>query len=329
MAARSIGADKRGFALPLVLGMIAVLALAMIAALSALASLRNETKESLAGIEFDRAAVTAEARVEFLMLTEPLGPKGVRIGGVRDSGPNDRGNTDATTLLYADDRSYRWRENGDAPLDYRAALQDEAGLVNLYQADSPMISRLMQQAGLTPDNGDQLASELIDYNAQPAPHEPLKKLAELYSLPSGKDLISDRTFSRLDGMSAVHADSNQVNINTASREVLKAWFDLSDSQIDQAFKDRDATDVGLGSPSSIGAQVTGPLTNFTFPGGRMRFIFSDPRTGHTYRSTLVLTPNSQEKPIWVENTKTQRQKLNFEPAEDALEDFPEIPSGAP
>jgi hypothetical protein len=71
------------------------------------------------------------------------------------------------------------------------------------------------------------------------------------------------------------------------------------------------------------------MTNYTFPGGRMRFIFTDPRTGRTYRSTLVLTPASQERPFWVENTKTLRRKLTPEPADQALEDFPEIPSGAP
>ena len=59
----------------------------------------------------------------------------------------------------------------------------------------------------------------------------------------------------------------------------------------------------------------------------MRFTFSDPRTGLTYRSTLILTPNSQQRPIWVENGKTQRQRPT-DVSDDDLEDFPQINAGA-
>jgi type II secretory pathway pseudopilin PulG len=326
-------AQKRGFTLPFVLAMVVILSLALIAGLSALASLRDETRSSLAAAEFERAAASAEARLEYLMLTEPFGTKGLRIGGTRATqatNPNSMTQlnfTDYLSLFMADGRPYRWREVEGAP-DYLAAAQDEAGLVNFGQSDPLQISRLFQAVGLGSDDADQLASELIEYNAEPPPHQPIRKLAELFSLADGRTLISDKTFARIDALAAAHPDLNRLNINTAPREVLKAWFDLSDSQLDQAIKDRDGSDTGLYSPTSIGAQVQGPPVNYVFPGGRLRFTFSDPKTGLSYRSTLVLTPNNQERPIWVENAKTQRLPAAPDAMSDDLEDFPQIAPGA-
>ena len=57
MAARA--ADKRGFTLPLVLAMVVILSLVLIAGLASLASLRDETRASLASAEFQRTAATA------------------------------------------------------------------------------------------------------------------------------------------------------------------------------------------------------------------------------------------------------------------------------
>jgi hypothetical protein len=322
--------DKRGFTLPLVLAMVVILSIALVAGLSALASLRDETRATLASADFDIAAATAEARLQYLMLTEPFGMRGLRVGGTRaPAGQNDpTGYTDYMTQLVADDRPYRWKQTDDATDIYQLALQDEAGLVNLYQGDVNQVSRVMQQAGLAETDGDQIASELLDYDQQPPPHEPIRRLAELYSLPSGRTLISDKVFKRLDGLAASHPDIASANINTAPREVLKAWFDLSDSQLDQALKDRDDSDIGLLSPASIGAQVIGNNFNFIFPSGRVRFTFTDPKSKLTYRSTLVLTPTNQERPIWVENAKTQRLPSPPDDLPDDAEDFPQIAPSA-
>ena len=68
---------------------------------------------------------------------------------------------------------------------------------------------------------------------------------------------------------------------------------------------------------------------YAFTGGRLRFNFMDPKTGLAYRSTLVLTPNNQERPIWVENAKTRRISGPLEQSDDDLEDFPEIALSTP
>ena len=269
--------------------------------------------------------------MQYLLLTEPFGRKGLRIGGTRVlAAPGRAPNTeyfDFVSQMFADGRPYRWREAEPAPA-YLAHLQDEAGLLNFGDGDPFRLSRLLQQAGLSQDDADQLVSELLDYNAEPPPHEPIRRLAELYSLPSGRGLITDKAWRYIDTHSAIHRDSTNMNINTASRDVLRAWFDLTESQLDQALKDREESEIGLASPIDIGVAGLADSSNYRTTGGRLRFIFTDPRTGLAYRSTLVLTPNNQQRPIWVENARTQKLPPAPETPDDDLEDFPEIAPGA-
>ena len=68
----------------------------------------------------------------------------------------------------------------------------------------------------------------------------------------------------------------------------------------------------------VGAQT------YAFTGGRLRFMFTDPSTGDTYQSTLVLTPNHIERPVWIENARTRHLQPQPDP-DDELQDFPEIP----
>jgi type II secretory pathway pseudopilin PulG len=321
---------KRGFTLPLVLAMVAILAIALAAGLSALASLRDETRNTLAAAEFERQAATAEARMQFLMLTEPFGRKGLRIGGTRAPGsalPTATEYFDYLSQIVADGRGYRWQEAENGPV-LQVRVQDEAGLVNFGQSDPTQISRLFQQVGLGSDNADQIASELVEYNAQPAPGQPIRRLAELYSLPDGKTLISDKVYRQVDALAAAHPDVTNMNINTAPRDVLKAWFGMSDSDLDQAIRNRDDADIGLASPLDLGVAGYADSANYRSSAGRLRFTFTDPKTKLTYRSTLVLTPNNRERPIWVENAKTTRLSKDPDPLTDDAEDFPQIAPSA-
>ena len=325
------GGGKAGFALPTVLAIMLVVSLTFATCILALKGLRDETRETLASLEFERAAMSAEARLAYLISTEPLGPEGLRIGANRLAA-NQRGGAAlleqgiaTLSLLRFDDRPYRWLESGDETVDapYLVQVQDEAGLVNLYHADPAMLGRLFQHAGLDEDQAELLATELTDFNAQPPPAEPIRRISEIYRLPSARDLISDKAYRTLRALAAVHPDSRAANINTAPPEVLKAWFDLTDDQAAQALGDREA--APFGSPNDIGAVVIDNSINYAFPGGRVRFTMVDPRTGQTYRSTLVMTPTSPVRPVWTENSRMQRQPPPPEPALDELEDFPEVP----
>lgn len=320
--------SKAGFALPLVLTMVTVLALTFLTCILALNSLRDETRQALASIEFERNAMTAEARFLYLIATEPLGFQGVRIGGTRlpANGQQLQYAEDYQVLLRIDDRPYLWRETLDqtaGATPYVISIQDEAGLANVDQLGQVALGRLFQQVGVDVDAADALALELLEYRAQPV--EPIRRLAELYKLPSAADLLTERRFRELTEITSVIPLQTMININTAPAPVLKAWFDLSDSQIELAISDRET--IALSQLAQIGAAqpIDFSATTTVFPNGRFRFTFTDARTGQSYRSNLVLTPSDQEHPFWIENPR--RLRLNTpEPALDDLEDFPEIPN---
>jgi len=323
--------EKSGFALPTVLAVLLAVSLVFAVSLNALKGLRDETRQALASVEFERAAMTAEARFGYFLSTEPLGPEGLRMGAFRlaqnqrGAGPLLDQSMEVQQFLYFDGRAYRWVEDAEneAAPPYLLTLQDEAGLVNLYQADPAMLARLFEAAGVEMGAAQDLADELTEYNSEPAPAQPVRTLAELYRLPSARQILGDRAYRTLQSLATVQIDSRAVNINTASPAVLKAWFDLSDSQAAKALDDRE--DAPLGSPNDIGAVALDNSINYAFPNGRATFTLTDPRTGQVYRSTLVLTPTNTVRPIWTENVSLLRPPQPPAPDRDDIEDFPQVP----
>lgn len=325
--------SKAGIALPLVLLLTAVLSLTLFTVITSLGGLRRETARVQRAAEFERAAMTAEARFEFLAITEPFGSDGLYVEGVRLQGggrfPGYALPELATTglVLGIAGQPYRWLE-AEGGRDYRVAIQDEAGLVNIYQADVAMLTRLFLQAGLSDTDATNLANELIAYNADPALHQPMRRPSEIYRLESASTLLTEPVWRKLQPLIVSYSDSSAVNINTASTDVLMIWFDLSRDQA-QAIVDQRAGDTRtpgvniLTSPEQIGVAPVGAQT-YAFTGGRLRFEFSDPVSGDTYQSTLVLTPNHIERPVWIENARTRHLQPEPDP-DDELQDFPEIP----
>ena len=325
--------SKAGMALPLVLLLTTLLSLTLFTVVSSLEGLRRETAQVKHAAEFERAAMTAEARFEFLAITEPFGSDGLYVEGARDQGggrfPGYALPELSTTgvVLGIAGQPYRWLE-ADGGQEYRVAIQDEAGLVNIYQADVAMLTRLFLEAGLDATDAENLANELIAYNADAALHQPMRRPSEIYRLESASTLLTEPVWRKLQTLIVSYSDSASVNINTAPAEVLKIWFDMSDDQA-QAIVDArqtSATTPGvniLTSPEQIGAAPVG-AQSYAFTGGRLRFQFTDPATGDSYQSSLVLTPNHIERPIWIENARTRHLKPQPDP-EDELQDFPEIP----
>jgi len=326
---------KAGIALPLVLLLTTVLALTMFAVVSSLAGLRRETAAAKHGAEFQRAAMTAEARFTFMAITEPLGSDGLYVEGLREP---QQGRfpgyaipqlASTGSILYLDNRPFRWREADGPAGDYRVSVQDEAGLVNIYQADVAMLTRLFLNAGLGDTDATNLANELIAYNADPALHQPMRRPSEIYRLDSAPDLLTDRVWRRLADLIVSYSDSSAANLNTAPASVLKIWFNIDQDQAERIVADRQPTGSTPGSavmtsPDSIGLAAPAGAQIYAFSGGRLRFRFTDPATGDTYQSSLVLTPNHVERPVWIENARTRHLKSQPDP-EDELQDFPEIP----
>jgi hypothetical protein len=325
-------------ALPMVLLLTTVLALTMITVITSVEGMRRETGVTRDTSTFERAAMTAEARFTFLAMTEPMGSDGLYVGGVRDPGggrfPGYEIPQLSTTgsVLSADNRPYRWREDPSATAsrDYRIGVQDEAGLVNLYQADVDMLTRLFQGVGLGDTDATNLANELVAYNADPTAHDPMRRPSQLYRLEDAPTLIPAKIWNRLQGMVVTYPDSNAANINTASAGVLKIWFNLDDQTAAEAVAMRqNASGPGVNqvyrSPSEMGFAAPAGQT-YAFPSGRLRFKFTDPRTGDSYQSSIILTPNDNERPAWIENARIRHLPPQPDPDPNALQDFPLIPS---
>lgn len=328
---------KRGIAMPMVLLLTTLLALTMVTVLTGLAGYRRETRTVRDTAEFERAAMTAEARFTFLAMTEPLGSDGLYVDGVRDemggrfAGFEIPPLSTTGSVLSIDDRLFRWREDPNDRLDYRIGVQDEAGLINLYQADVDMLTRLFQDVGMGPDDATNLANELIEYNADPTSHQPMRRPSQLYRLQDAPTLIPDGIWRKLQDLVISYPDSTAANVNTAPAEVLKVWFNLDDATAAGLVAGRQNTN-GLGmntiysSLSQIGVAAGNPNLTYTFPSGRFRFRFVDPRSGETYQSSVVLTPADTERPVWIENARIRHLAPKPDPDSNDLQDFPDIPN---
>jgi hypothetical protein len=327
---------KAGIAMPMVLLLTTVLGFTMLAVITSLIGLRRETVGARDNAEFERAALTAEARFTFLAMTEPMGPDGLYVAGVRDQG---RGGfpgyvipqlSTVGSVLSADGRLFRWKEDPSNSQDFRIGVQDEAGLINLYQADVDMLTRLFQAAGVGDTDATNLANELIAYNADPAAHQPMRRPSQLYRLEDAPTLIPDKIWRKLSDLVVTYPDSTAANINTAPADVLKVWFNLDDQTAAGIVSGRVNTN-GLGmntvytSTNQAGVVATGNQT-YLFPSGRLRFKFSDPRTGDSYQSSIVLTPADNERPAWIENARIRHLSPQPDPDSNDLQDFPQIPS---
>ena len=224
-------AAKSGFALPLTLMLVAVLTLTFAVAVGALKNLKDQTVLAIKSADFEAEQMTAEARFTYLVLTEPLGAASLDIGAPRQQA------TGGVTVvpdaqLFLDSRPYRWRINTDAS-PYVVSVQDEAGLINIYQSDVLQLTRLFTRAGMAEGDADTLANELITYKVDPTAHIPMRRLSEIYRLENATSFLSEKIWRYLQDRTTLYPDNRAVNINTASAEALSILFDLSDTQAEQ------------------------------------------------------------------------------------------------
>jgi len=127
----------RGAALILVLWLVALLS-----ALVAVFALTARVEGLQGRVLGDRAAAAEIARA------------GVEYAVLRLLDP------DLETRWWPDGSRYAWRFDG-VPVEIR--IVDESGKVDLNLADAPMLSRLMQALGETPEAAEALASAIADW----------------------------------------------------------------------------------------------------------------------------------------------------------------------
>jgi hypothetical protein len=320
------GARKRGFALPTVVMTIAILTVVMVGATLALESYRARAGDALGDANLQTRALTAEAYIGYLAATQPFNSVAMDVGGLGSAtGGADDQLDEGETLVRLDGRPYFWNED-DAVSDSTrlvVRLQDEAGLYNFSSADLDSLTYLFNNLGVDETVSPLLAQEVIDYNTNRTnPATPMRSLAELYSLADA-NVLTPPMRAKLREISSFQPNNNTENINTAPRLVLQSWFNLGVDEAQLLIDTRAQTPY-----TNIGqAAVVTTATNATYvlPTGRIRLTITDPRTGRSVRSTIVLTSSNTERPFWIEN----RQSLTLDPipASELLdaETIPAIP----
>jgi general secretion pathway protein K len=207
-------------------------------------------------------------------------------------------------LIAADDAAF-WRPDG-MPYDFafadgfvRVTLQDESGKIDLNRSAAPVLQALFEAAGLTPQQAQQLLDAMADYRdvdhlrrvngaedpdyaaaglAYDAKDAPFAMTEELLQVPG----MTRELFDRVAPYITVYSPRRDVNIATASPDVLRLLPYLTPARVDALLKQR--TDQGRGGRRWRVVALTVVADATTANGGR--FI----REAVLRRSSDRLTP---------------------------------------
>lgn len=135
--------DHNGFILPLAALGVALLALGLAMSLPSAEQAGQELRKAGARLALERAAIITEARVTYLLLTEPVGLRGLEIDGGRLAADGTfvaPGTPASRRELVFDGRGYGLdlAEGGR----FIIRIQDEAGLIGIDTADTGLLEEL-------------------------------------------------------------------------------------------------------------------------------------------------------------------------------------------
>jgi hypothetical protein len=155
----------------LVAAVIASISLALIVAARVQMDASPNLQTLRQDVDQETAARTVGAHLAFLLLSEPIGPRSIVVGGSREPGaltPTQNAKLHSATggrsqEVRLDGRYYRMAVDGAAPLQAFVSLQDEAGLFNFNSGDDTALSTLLTLLGVPAREGRSLAAILNDY----------------------------------------------------------------------------------------------------------------------------------------------------------------------
>jgi type II secretory pathway component PulK len=318
---------RRGFALPSVLFVTAMVTLVFLVAIQALASLASETRRVKTNVAFEAGALSLEARTAFVAATRPLGATAALAGAAAN----------APALMALDGRPYA------AGPDLTVSAQDEAGLINLDNLPVPARPRLFAAMGVSPADQTAMADRLGDYMdvsdlkrpqgadaadyaraGLPAPPRGLLvRRAQALGLLGWDQAVGPARWRDFADNVTADPSSSYVNVNTATAATLEVLYGLTREQADAAIARRAVTpfaeleDLGR----AVGLKLLSDAErSYTMPNGRLALKVEDAAAGLAYRSRLILSPDDPTRPFWVaEPTLSQ-----LAPAQRA-----EVPAHAP
>ena len=313
---------RGGFALPAVLAVTGVVTIVFLVAITALASLTAEANAARERVRFMQRALTAEADLTMMAVTEPFSSSGLEIGGQR------RVNeflglkpSYASGLPLADveldGRPYR--VEGE---DLALSLQDQAGLINLSLLDEAGFMRLAGAAGASSELKRSLWPRLQDYIDSDSLETPggaeeseyadggpanrkLIQGSEWLSVLGVRDNIEPSKWRALRDDVVADATEGAGNVNTASLNTLEIRFGLTSSEARAVITARERQAI-LSLPALealIGRSLAvDPAAIYTYPSGRIAFTLRDARSTWAYRGRLTLSPGDPDQPFWIDQT---------------------------
>lgn len=286
---------RGGYALPVVLAVVAVLSLVFASAASAVAALGASARAAVDGAAFQARAMSLEARALDLAATSRFAADGLQPG----ASPQAAGAGPLRSRLRLDGRAYR---GADPTL--RVSLQDEAGLVNLDASRPDTLLRLFARLGLAAAESETLRDRLLDAVQPGSERRPRGAKAADYAAaglpaprPGGFDglaeaagvlgwpaLIAGPRRRALAEWATAAPGATAFNLNTAPAPVLAMVLNLPDAAVARIMARREEAPItslaqlGLPSAPAGGEPVR--------PGGRIRVTVEDARRGLRYTSRL-------------------------------------------
>lgn len=320
---------RPGFALPAVLAVTGVVTIIFLVAMTALYSLTSEAASARARVRFLQQAMSAEAALSYMVATEPMSARGVNIGAARSlyddlaPSPGDSvqpGSGVAAAQVMLDGRSYRMVAH-----DLVMQMRDQAGMINLARLSWAQSNRLAEFLGGDSRGLRTIGPKYLDYidlddlrqtggaersdyasvgESGPA-NRPLRRVAEWLSILGVRRSIEGHKWRTLQDHLANDVSSGSINVNTASPEALQILFGATQIQAEAAIRSRDAAPfVSLQQFSSITgiAAIADDESIYTFPNGRFWISVQDEKSAWAYRARLILRPQDQERPVWIDQT---------------------------
>ncbi|MBJ7485263.1 type II secretion system protein GspK [Brevundimonas sp.] len=308
--------------------------LIFLVAITALANLTREANSAQARVRFTEAALTLEANLSYLAVTEPLSIDSIAVGGRRATDEFEaglpQGQAGSALLLHLDGRPYSAQPV--SPLII--SVQDEAGMINLAGLDELQSVRLAEAMGLGDArqrriqqiyldyvDTDSLArtggAEQSDYGRARTANRSLLRPSEWLSLLGVRPEIDNRRWRGLESDLAFDRATFLMNVNTASSQSLQILFGITQEQAEAAVRARQSSPF-LSLQDFVAASGASNLIEgerrYTFPSGRFVYTIRDTRSRWVYRARISLTPGGAELPLWIDQAELK------EAAPDAASD---------
>lgn len=324
---------KSGFALPSVIVVIAIMTLALWSAAVVLEGINRDLRQLRASERIEIAGLRAEARLQFLIATEPLGPRGLRVHGARiprDGGIGAPLVESAAPARVREPEADFWFDGRPYVLEFDTGavtvqVQDLAGLYNVNVADAVMIRRFLRQFGADERQANALADALFDFvdyddlrrlngaeveqyrRAQrPAPANTwLRQPEQLAAVWGWREALGRAGLARLIANVSTVPPSAPFNVNTATPAALRAWFGLDEAGAAKVIEARQEV-VLRGLHDVVALTGASPPTEdfrlYSFPYNGFQLIVSttdsDPSPAQ-YKTTLYFAGDVADRPFFL------------------------------